>query len=314
MDTSPRSRAPPPSPAARERPESSEDDDLDRFMKRSLRVPNLILPDRIVQREIVVRNPPEIDWASLISPLLEKSMARELRSSAAAMGCVQLVNHGIPLDLIEEAAVAAGDAFGTTPEEKKKAARSHERRWGFEVEEEEEEERFWWDGSRLEEMAGIGRWSSNDFRDKMERLWLDMEKICNKIMEILKDKNMHVNENGEEKEVNEQVSYLCVHKHCKVGDQNEGKNYNEKQEKMMMMMLRVLMRSWGCSHGLALHVPSNTSRFQVYFKKGWLSFTPAKNALVLTLGDQLQGGNILFGLTGLILSVLEYNKFEQKLC
>ncbi|XP_039122885.1 uncharacterized protein LOC120259362 isoform X2 [Dioscorea cayenensis subsp. rotundata] len=283
MDTSPRSRAPPPSPAARERPESSEDDDLDRFMKHALRVPNLILPDRIVQREIVVRNPPEIDWGSLISPLSEKSVARELRSSAAAIGCVQLVNHGIPRDLIEEAAVAAADAFGTTPEEKKKAARSPERRWGFDVEDDDEES-FWWDGSSLEEMAGISKWNSNGFRDKMERLWLDMEKICNKIMEILKDKNMH----NIEKEVNEQVSYFCVHKHCEVGDKNyENKNYyKEKHE--MMMMLRVLMRSWGCSHGLALHVPSNATTFQVYFKERWLSFTPNKDALVLTLGDQLQ--------------------------
>ncbi|KAJ0971430.1 hypothetical protein J5N97_019389 [Dioscorea zingiberensis] len=285
MDTYPLSRAPPPSPVAGERPDSSDDDDLDRFLKLSLRVPELTLPDSIFQPEIEARNLPEIDWESLISKEEEKSMARVLRSSAATIGCVQLVNHGIRRDLIEEAALAAAEAFEMTLEEKKKAARSPERRWGFELDEEEEEEIFWWDGSRDDKMAGIGSWSSNNFREKMERLWLDMEKMAIQIMHILKEKKMY-EINGEEKEVNEEeeVSFLCLHKHCKLGGENE--NYYDHE--MNGMLIRMLMRSWGCSHGLALHVPSNASRFQLYSKKGWLSFSPNKDALVLTIGDKLQ--------------------------
>ncbi|XP_020676488.1 flavanone 3-dioxygenase 3-like [Dendrobium catenatum] len=145
-------RAPPPSPAAITRntsPETHEDDDFSRFLKRSRRIPELILPHR---------NPPEIDLGSLISPERELSEKDNLRSAARSMGCFQIINHGIKQRVIQAAVETAEVVFKVPLERKKEAARSPERKWGFEVEEEddvaESDEFFWWSGD-AEEMAGV---------------------------------------------------------------------------------------------------------------------------------------------------------------
>jgi len=37
-----------------------------------------------------------------------------------------------------------------------------------------------------------------------------------------------------------------------------------------------------------LHICDGSSQFHVYSKKGWVSFCPDKDALIVTVGDQTQ--------------------------
>ncbi|CAN4089014.1 unnamed protein product [Withania somnifera] len=41
-------------------------------------------------------------------------------------------------------------------------------------------------------------------------------------------------------------------------------------------------------HALCLHVSNGCSEFHVYSKKGWVSFQPDKDSLIITNGDLLQ--------------------------
>ncbi|KAI0491584.1 hypothetical protein KFK09_025844 [Dendrobium nobile] len=265
-------RAPPPSPAAITRntsPETHEDDDFSRFLKRSRRIPELILPHR---------NPPEIDLGSLISPERELSEKDNLRSAARSMGCFQIINHGIKQRVIQAAVEAAKVVFEVPLERKKEAARSPERKWGFEVEEEddvaESDEFFWWSGDAVE-MAGVLAPEYDAFSGKMEQLLKKMRKIATKIELSLMDSR---------KEVNDMI--ICVRKHRRSREANfseEGVAFDLNHD-----VLGAFIRSLGSSHALSFHLFIGASRFRVYSKQAPVSFRPTDGAIVVTVGDQMQ--------------------------
>ncbi|CAN4086869.1 unnamed protein product [Withania somnifera] len=50
----------------------------------------------------------------------------------------------------------------------------------------------------------------------------------------------------------------------------------------------MLIRGSEFPHALCLHVCNGCSEFHVYSKKGWVSFQPGKDSLIVTIGDLLQ--------------------------
>ncbi|KAG1367819.1 putative Flavonol synthase/flavanone 3-hydroxylase [Cocos nucifera] len=93
----------------------------------------------------------------MVSRENDGSAVELLKSAGSAFGRFQLVNHGIPRDLIAAGDAAATAAFRIPSEKKAAAARSPERRWGFEVEEEEGVEGLFGYRSEMGEvLAGIG--------------------------------------------------------------------------------------------------------------------------------------------------------------
>lgn len=164
-------RAPPPSPIATGRRSSVTNDDvLAEFLEHSLRVPDLILPDRVFPRQRSVDAPPKIDFQTLDSKEID-SVARILESFSGT-GCFQLVNHGIPCKLIRSVTAAAAGVFRIPPEKKAAVSRSQDRIYGFEeIHEEEEEieinsEEFVWcrDENLKLEMEGIWPLAYSNFR------------------------------------------------------------------------------------------------------------------------------------------------------
>ena len=100
----------------------------------------------------------------MVSPENDGLAVALVKSAGSAFGCFQLVNHGIPRDLIAVCYAAATTAFRIPPEKKAAAARSPERRWRFEVEEEEGvEELFWYRSEMGEVSAGIWPQGHEDF-------------------------------------------------------------------------------------------------------------------------------------------------------
>jgi hypothetical protein len=165
-------RAPPPSPIASGRRSSVTNDEvLTEFLEHSLRVPDLILPDKIFPRQKIVETPPRIDCQSLISG--ESDSVLRMLDSIARIGCFQLVNFGIPSEFIRLVSVTAAGIFQLPPEKKEAVSRSLERPYGFEevhgdhqeAESEVSEEFVWCKDESLKlDMEGIWPTGYSNFR------------------------------------------------------------------------------------------------------------------------------------------------------
>ncbi|KAL8458354.1 hypothetical protein ACS0TY_036025 [Phlomoides rotata] len=285
-------QAPPPSPVGPGRRSSFANDDvLSEYLQQSLKVPDLVLPDRVFPRQNSAQNPPRIDFQKLGS--LENESGFEVCDLIAQVGCFEVINHGISRDLMKLALFLAGGIFEIEPEKKKTVARSPERRYGFEeiVHGEEEikdqGEDFLWCGDeemRLE-MEGVWPYAFSNFSQEMEKLWGEIEEVGRKVSEFIQmhSLNWFPPENGlaEEQETAGKVCY--IQKHCRKMEEELSEN------SLRYDVIRMLIRGCEFPHALSLHVWSGSSDFHVYSKKGWVSFTPAQDSIVVTVGDELQG-------------------------
>lgn len=155
-------RAPPPSPIHSGRRSSFANDDvLTEFLEHSLRVPDLILPDRIFPKQRPVDGPPVIDFQSLV--LEEHDAVSKIAESVADIGCFQVANHGISAEIVRsvQAAAAAG-IFAASPEKKAAVTRSPEMAYGFKEghgeEGESEGEEFLWSRDEVLKSVMEGIW------------------------------------------------------------------------------------------------------------------------------------------------------------
>lgn len=125
-------RAPPPSPIASGRRSCVTNEDvLSEFLQHSLRVPDLVLPDKVFPRQNFIENPPMIDF-QLLSSMESDSLSKVL-DSIARIGCFQLVNYGIEGECTRSALAAAAGIFQLPPEKRRAVARSPpEKLYGFE--------------------------------------------------------------------------------------------------------------------------------------------------------------------------------------
>lgn len=163
-------RAPPPSPIASGRRSSVTNDDvLTEYLEHSLRVPDLILPDKVFPRQKFIENPPRIDFQALDSKESYDTVSK-IVDSITTIGCFQLVNYGIPSELIKSALAAATGIFQVSPEKRAAVTRSPEKPYGFEEVHGEEEiemsEEFVWcrDENLMLEMEGIWPLGYSKFR------------------------------------------------------------------------------------------------------------------------------------------------------
>ncbi|KAL5822740.1 hypothetical protein ACOSQ4_020640 [Xanthoceras sorbifolium] len=288
-------RAPPPSPIASSRRSSVTNDEvLTEFLEHSLRVPDLILPDKVFPRQKFIENPPRIDFQSLNSKESDSVVSR-IVDSITTIGCFQLVNYGIPSEVIKSTSSAAAGIFRLPSDKRAAIRRSPERAYGFEEvhwEEEEEdddndselsEEFVWCRNECLKlEMEGIWPLEYSKFSEKMEALLMEIEKVGEKILQVLKENAMRKSTYGDHEHENVgSVCYLYRHDRNNIPE-------DRRANSLQYDVIRMLVRGVDISHSLSLHVCDGASEFHVYSKKGWVSFCPDKDALVVTAGDQLQ--------------------------
>ncbi|XP_041002058.1 1-aminocyclopropane-1-carboxylate oxidase-like [Juglans microcarpa x Juglans regia] len=284
-------RAPPPSPIASGRRSTVTNDDIfTEFLHHSLRVPDLALPDKAFPRQHFIESPPVIDFLSLDSK--ESDSIQKILVSLSGIGCFQLVNHGIPPETFGAASAAAAGLFHHVPLEKKAVVtRSLERLYGFEEghgeegESDELSEEFVWscrDEDLKLRMEGIWPVGYSNFSEKMETLLLEIEKVAEKILQVLWENFLRKSVFGNDMILQQQLgsgsdSVCCVYKHRR--NVPAGRWYD---------VIRMMMRGTDFSHTLCLHICDGSSEFQVYSKKGWISLSPEKGALIITVGDQIQ--------------------------
>ncbi|XVE88822.1 hypothetical protein DITRI_Ditri19aG0099300 [Diplodiscus trichospermus] len=285
-------RAPPPSPIASGRRSCVTNDDvLSEFLEHSLRVPDLILPDTVFPRQKFVENPPKIDF-QLLNSMDSDSLPR-IMDSIASIGCFQLVNYGIPCESIRSALAAAAGIFQLPPEKRTAVTRSPEKLYGFEEVHLEDEgdvsEEFVWcrcEGLKLE-MEGIWPVGYSNFSQKMENLLSDIEKVAEKILLIIREsfpqKSGYENDMMKGQDMVGSACYFYKH----------SRNFSADKwsSSLRYDVIRMLIRGIDYSHALCLHICDGSSEFHVYSKKGWVSFFPEKDALVITIGDQTQASS-----------------------
>lgn len=276
-------RAPPPSPVAPGRRSSFANDDvLTEYLQQSLKVPDLVLPDRVFPRQKSVQNPPRIDFEKLGA--LENELGLEICDLVAQMGCLELINHGISPDLMRLVMFLAGGIFQIPPENKMKVTRSPERRYGFEeIHGEEEvrdqsEEFLWCDEQTMRlEMEGIWPFGFSNFSQEMKKLSGKIEEVGRRVLLFLQHHNLK-KVSPEGGEVTGKACYIQKH-----GWKTQSEN------SLKYDVIRMLIRGSEFPHALSLHVWSGSTDFHIYSKKGWVSFTPSQHSIVVTIGDNLQG-------------------------
>ncbi|KAL9991220.1 putative non-hem dioxygenase domain, isopenicillin N synthase [Helianthus debilis subsp. tardiflorus] len=162
-------RAPPPSPVASGRRSSVANDEiLTEFLHRSLRVPDLVLPNRVFPRQnSKIQSLPKLDFEKL-NPN-PNATDFEVIDVIAQTGCFELVSHGISGELLASVVKSGGGVFELSPEKKKVVSRSNERSYGFvefHGDEKESSEEFVWcrDDSLRSEMEEIWPNQYSNFR------------------------------------------------------------------------------------------------------------------------------------------------------
>ncbi|MQL78830.1 hypothetical protein Taro_011256 [Colocasia esculenta] len=294
----PEFHAPPPSPEGVERSgKAGEDEVLEEFLSRgdnAAAVPELVLPDRLFPRQIHSADPPEVDFRSLGAP----SSIEDLRSAARTIGCFQLVNHGIPREVIAAAEQAAAAVLLLPPDKKALMATSSSAgRCGFEGDGEgRDEELFWWSRggegrfvASEEEMAGIWPDGYRDFSCKMARLQREVGKIASEVGQVLFSKGKL--ETLQVTESVKRTAEAAVESTLHINKFRQGQGClrigGSPPNALQHDALRLLIRSCEHPHALCIHVTRCTG-FQVFSKRGWVSlFQPNNEALVVTIGNQM---------------------------
>ncbi|KAL0554136.1 hypothetical protein IC582_008050 [Cucumis melo] len=285
-------RAPPPSPIGTSRRSSVTNDEvLTEFLEHSLRVPDLVLPETIFPRERFVENPPRIDFRLIES--YDRDSVLKILDSMRSFGFFQLVNHGIPVELIGAVAEAAdAGVFGISPEKKVAVGRSPEKAYGFEElwhgeDESEVSEEFVWnrDEDLKMEMEAISPIGYSNFSKKMEWLTQLTEKLGEKILEIFLENSGKIARN---EVFSGHGSVWCMYKQ-KIKQRLSVWN-DELENCFKHDVIRMLIRGTDFSHAFCFHFCHGSSPlFHAYSKRGWVSFVADESAVVVTVGDHIQG-------------------------
>ncbi|KAK9666052.1 hypothetical protein RND81_14G156300 [Saponaria officinalis] len=281
-------RAPPPSPSGSSRRTSSVANDgfLSEFLENSFKVPDLILPNKIFPRQKNFKEIPVLNFQEFKNSH-ENEFIFRVRECFEEIGCFQVINHGISLELMKTVARRAGRVFRVSPEKKTVARRSTEVPFGFEESEQEEgigemSEEFVWGrncGFKLK-MEGILPIKYSKFSTKMEILARAIEKVAKDIILLLISDEDSSSLIGKNVHVNDSTCHIYKHPHDVTIDQCI--------RSLRYDVIRMMIRRRDYSHALSFHICDGSSEFQVYSKKGWTSFIPLENALVVTCGDQIQ--------------------------
>ncbi|KAI3806859.1 hypothetical protein L1987_22775 [Smallanthus sonchifolius] len=292
-------RAPPPSPVASGRRSSVANDEiLTEFLHRSLRVPDLVLPDRVFPRQnSKIQNLPKLDFKALnlTAPDFSENLGiSEITEAIAHAGCFELVNHGISGQLLSSVVKSGAGVFNLSPEKKSVVSRSSERSYGFvefHGDEKESSEEFVWcrDDSLKSEMEQLLPNQYSNFSEEMENLMSEIENISETLLKLFLDRStpklrLDDDDGTREREIAGSICY--IYKHC--SDTDTVPDDNQYMDSLRYDVIRMLIRGSEHPHTLCFHVCDGSSEFHVYSKKGWVSFSPDHDALIITIGDQLQ--------------------------
>lgn len=127
----------------------------------------------------------------------------------------------------------------------------------------------------------------------MENLSGQIEEVAAKLLPFLQHNTLkNICHENEQETIPKKGCY--IHKHSrKTGSRDES------EQSLRYDVIRMLIKGSESPHALCLHVCNGSTDFHVYSKKGWVSFCPNQDSLVITLGDKLQVNNFFF-LTGVI--------------
>lgn len=118
----------------------------------------------------------------------------------------------------------------------------------------------------------------------MEKLSGKIEEVGRRVLEFIQKNSLNRFSPeiciAEEQEAAGKVCY--IQKHCRKTEVELSEN------SLRYDVIRMLIRGSEFRHALSLHVWSGSSDFHVYSKKGWVSFCPAQDSIVVTVGDKLQ--------------------------
>ncbi|KZV33757.1 hypothetical protein F511_12327 [Dorcoceras hygrometricum] len=281
-------RAPPPSPVASGRQSSFNNEEvLTDFIQHSLKVPDLILPDKVFPRQKTIRAAPKLDFQDLES--MGTEVVEDFLASVAQLGYLEVINHGISRDLIELVMDLAGNGLFEIPQEKRSSVtRSPERTYGFEEiageDEIREGEEFLWCGEETWsfEMEGIWPNGYSNYRKQMENFSGQIEKVAVKILQFLLQNTLKNIGNQNEQETNPRKS-CYIQKHSR----KKG-SVDEPEQSLRYYVIKMLIKGSESPHALCLHICNVSTDFHVYSKRGWVSFCPNQDSLVITFGEKLQ--------------------------
>ncbi|KAK6148817.1 hypothetical protein DH2020_016342 [Rehmannia glutinosa] len=136
------------------------------------------------------------------------------------------------------------------------------------------------------EMEGVWPFGYSNFSQAMEKLHDQIEELGNKILQFLDHHSLRklcpdqINGSPEDQEPAGKFCY--IQKHCRKTDAERSEN------SLRYDVIRMLIRGSEFPHALCLHICSGTTDFHVYSKKGWVSFCPNEESIVITVGDMLQ--------------------------
>jgi len=120
--------------------------------------------------------------------------------------------------------------------------------------------------------------------EKMETLSSDLGNLAAKILQVLQEncprKSKYANDMMQRQDLIGPVCCLYKHRRDIPADR--------LASSLGYDVFSMLIRGTDYSHALCLHICDGSSQFHVYSKKGWVSFCPDKNALIVTVGDQTQ--------------------------
>ncbi|KAL9688219.1 hypothetical protein QQ045_032638 [Rhodiola kirilowii] len=268
-------RAPPPSPVATgSRSSFANDSVLAEFLRQSLKVPELVLPDKVIPKQRADETPPIIDLKWFNSPENDANVL-ELIKSVGRIGCIELINHGISDDLIKVVMDECRGIFVLSRKEKDSMKKAAEKVYGF--------EEFVW-GRDKELMLKLEPGGYVNFSAKMEILSSSIEKVASEIFQHLEQHNDWTMGKARTQAVDSLRSVSCIYTHSNL----EPTTLDEWACTLRYDAIRMLIRGSDYSHVLGIHIHDGCSEFHIYSKKGWASFVPQENALVITLGDHTQ--------------------------
>lgn len=138
------------------------------------------------------------------------------------------------------------------------------------------------------------------YSEKMEKLLPRIEEVGRKILAFLMQQNSTATKETETEEETENhrepSSYANVNSICYLHKHNsrskviltEDHHHHPSVNSLRYDVIRMLIRGSEFPHALCLHFCNGAEEFQVYSKKGWVSFHPNSDSLVITIGDKLQ--------------------------
>ncbi|KAI9116333.1 hypothetical protein K1719_012500 [Acacia pycnantha] len=250
------------------------------------------VPDRYIQppqeRIIHVSTPqlnlPPIDLSKLHGPQHDQVVA-EIAGAAHTLGFFQVVNHGVPLELLEALKSAAHKFFSTPPEEKKAAACQTHVKYGTSFAPEKEQALEWKDYvsmSYTTDEDALQYWPCLCKGVALEYLKLST-KMAREIVGILME---NLGAKVDEKKIEGLVGYKMVNMNYYPECPNPELTVGVGRHSDMGTLTILLQDDIG---GLYVKLEQDIKYKYASASKGdWIEIPPIPGALVINIGDALQ--------------------------